>query len=118
MPEKGRQLGPIGLIHIPRIADSRHLDHGTGDTSLDEALPLRALACDRAAMTETSEKKIVLITGANKGIGFATAAVLARSEHTVLLGARDGERGTAAAGQLAAEITGVFLSENGGTRAW
>jgi NAD(P)-dependent dehydrogenase (short-subunit alcohol dehydrogenase family) len=54
-------------------------------------------------MTETSEKKVVLITGANKGIGFATAAVLARSGHTVLLGARDSERGTTAARQLAAD---------------
>ncbi|HEY5400937.1 MAG TPA: SDR family oxidoreductase [Trebonia sp.] len=54
-------------------------------------------------MTEISEKKIVLITGANKGIGFATAAVLARSGQTVLLGARDSERGTTAAGQLAAD---------------
>src|ERR1700728_4541751 len=78
----------------PRIADSRHLEHGTGDTSLNEALPPPALACDRAGMTETSEKKIVLITGANKGIGLATAAAVARSGHTVLLGARDNERGT------------------------
>ncbi|NEA20922.1 SDR family NAD(P)-dependent oxidoreductase [Actinomadura bangladeshensis] len=45
-------------------------------------------------------KKIVLITGANKGIGFATAAALAQDGHTVLLGARDPGRGEAAATTL------------------
>ncbi|MBE8515943.1 SDR family oxidoreductase [Amycolatopsis sp. H6(2020)] len=53
-------------------------------------------------MTETPENKIVLIIGANKGIGFATARVLAQSGHTVLLAARDTDRGTTAAGRLAA----------------
>jgi NAD(P)-dependent dehydrogenase (short-subunit alcohol dehydrogenase family) len=47
--------------------------------------------------------KIALITGANKGIGFATVRELARAGHTVLLGARDPERGTAAASDLAAQ---------------
>ena len=41
-------------------------------------------------------KKIVLITGANKGIGLATATTLAQDGHTVLLGARDPERGETA----------------------
>jgi NAD(P)-dependent dehydrogenase (short-subunit alcohol dehydrogenase family) len=49
----------------------------------------------------TPADKIVLITGANKGIGFAAAGELARAGHTVLLGARDLERGTAAATELA-----------------
>lgn len=54
-------------------------------------------------MTEIPEKKIVLITGANKGIGFATAHALAESGHTVLLGARNSDRGATAANQLTGE---------------
>ena len=46
--------------------------------------------------------KIIIITGANKGVGLATAEVLARAGHTVLLGARDPGRGEAAAAALAA----------------
>jgi NAD(P)-dependent dehydrogenase (short-subunit alcohol dehydrogenase family) len=40
--------------------------------------------------------KIALITGANKGIGFETARQLGALDMTVLLGARDAERGRAA----------------------
>ncbi|MFE3879563.1 SDR family NAD(P)-dependent oxidoreductase [Kitasatospora sp. NPDC059146] len=47
--------------------------------------------------------RIVLITGANKGIGLATATELARAGHTLLLGARDPERGAAAAAGLTAQ---------------
>ncbi|NGO06309.1 SDR family NAD(P)-dependent oxidoreductase [Streptomyces sp. HC44] len=54
-------------------------------------------------MTTPTERKIVLITGANKGIGLATARALGRAGHTVLLGARAPERGTAAAAGLAEE---------------
>jgi NAD(P)-dependent dehydrogenase (short-subunit alcohol dehydrogenase family) len=51
----------------------------------------------------TPDTKIVLITGANKGIGLATARELGRAGHTVLLGARDPGRGLAAEHELAAE---------------
>ena len=47
-------------------------------------------------------KKIVFITGANKGIGYEVARQLAAHEFIVLLGARDPQRGTAAAQKLIA----------------
>src|SRR5262249_29174822 len=48
---------------------------------------------------------ITLITGANKGLGRETARRLLKVGHTVLVGARDGERGRRTAGELGA----VFL---------
>jgi NAD(P)-dependent dehydrogenase (short-subunit alcohol dehydrogenase family) len=50
-----------------------------------------------------TDQKIILITGANKGIGFATARVLGRAGHVVLVGARDIERGTTTARELTGE---------------
>ncbi|MER7579037.1 SDR family NAD(P)-dependent oxidoreductase [Kitasatospora sp. NPDC097691] len=54
-------------------------------------------------MTTAAHHRIVLITGATKGIGLATAGELARAGHTVLIGARDPERGAAAAAGLTAQ---------------
>ena len=48
-------------------------------------------------------KKIALITGANKGIGFETARQLGAQDVTILVGARDEQRGTEAAQKLQAE---------------
>jgi NAD(P)-dependent dehydrogenase (short-subunit alcohol dehydrogenase family) len=50
-----------------------------------------------------SSKKIALVTGANKGIGFETARQLAAKGVTVLLGARDEKRGREAAETLKKE---------------
>ena len=48
-------------------------------------------------------KKVALVTGANKGIGYETARTLAREGVHVLLGSRDRVRGEKAASELAKE---------------
>jgi NAD(P)-dependent dehydrogenase (short-subunit alcohol dehydrogenase family) len=49
------------------------------------------------------ERRVALVTGANKGIGLEIARQLAREGILVLLGARDEQRGRAAAEKLRAE---------------
>ena len=44
-------------------------------------------------MSEQAEKKIALVTGANRGIGLETARQLAQQGMTVLIGARSEEKG-------------------------
>jgi NAD(P)-dependent dehydrogenase (short-subunit alcohol dehydrogenase family) len=51
-------------------------------------------------MTTTRNRKVALVTGANKGIGKAIAKGLAQNGFTVFLGARDPEKGRAAAAEL------------------
>ncbi|MER5419046.1 SDR family NAD(P)-dependent oxidoreductase [Streptosporangium roseum] len=53
-------------------------------------------------MNEPTTQKVAMITGANKGIGRATAEQLARLGMTVLIGARDPRRGEEAAAALRA----------------
>lgn len=48
-------------------------------------------------------KKVALITGANKGLGLETARQLGKLGYTVLIGARDAERGQSAANTLTGE---------------
>jgi len=57
---------------------------------------------------------ITLITGANKGLGYETAHRLLEAGHTVLLGARDAERGQRAADELGAEFIPIDVTDEAG----
>ncbi|WP_097982639.1 SDR family NAD(P)-dependent oxidoreductase [Streptomyces sp. f150] len=55
---------------------------------------------------------VTLITGANKGIGYATAKQLVELGHTVYIGARDVERGEKAAAELGARFVRLDVTDD------
>ena len=55
---------------------------------------------------------ITFITGANKGLGYETARRLTERGHTVLLGARDPQRGQAAADRLGARFVPIDVTDD------
>jgi NAD(P)-dependent dehydrogenase (short-subunit alcohol dehydrogenase family) len=55
---------------------------------------------------------ITFITGANKGLGYETARRLTELGHTVILGARDPERGEAAAGRLGVRFVRIDVTDD------
>lgn len=55
---------------------------------------------------------VTLITGANKGLGYETARQLLERGHTVYVGARDPERGQAAASRLGAESVQLDVTDD------
>ena len=57
----------------------------------------------------TKDKRIALITGANKGIGFEVVRQLARKDFHVYLGARDEKAGRAAAEKLRGDGEITFI---------
>lgn len=59
----------------------------------------------------TQTPPIALVTGANRGIGFEVVRQLARQGMTVILGARDLEKGQTAAEQLTSENLNVLPSQ-------
>ncbi|MEV6772466.1 SDR family oxidoreductase [Nocardia sp. NPDC051030] len=59
----------------------------------------------------------ILITGANKGIGFEAARQLIAVGHTVYIGSRDGERGRRAAEQLGARMVQLDVTDDASVAA-
>jgi NAD(P)-dependent dehydrogenase (short-subunit alcohol dehydrogenase family) len=55
---------------------------------------------------------VTLITGANKGLGYETARQLIGRGHTVYLGARNNERGEAAAGALGGRFVQLDVTDD------
>ncbi|WP_280505282.1 SDR family NAD(P)-dependent oxidoreductase [Nocardia farcinica] len=60
---------------------------------------------------------VVLITGANKGIGFETARQLREQGHIVYLGARDRERGEQAAAAIDARFVPLDVTDDASVTA-
>jgi NAD(P)-dependent dehydrogenase (short-subunit alcohol dehydrogenase family) len=55
---------------------------------------------------------VTLITGANKGLGYETARQLLERGHTVYLGARNVERGEAAASELGGQYVQIDVTDD------
>ncbi|WP_406301199.1 SDR family NAD(P)-dependent oxidoreductase [Streptomyces sp. NBC_00885] len=58
-----------------------------------------------------------LITGANKGLGLETARRLIEAGHTVYVGARDAQRGQAAAARLGARFVQIDVTDEDSVKA-
>jgi NAD(P)-dependent dehydrogenase (short-subunit alcohol dehydrogenase family) len=59
----------------------------------------------------------ILITGANKGLGYETARQLLAAGHTVYAGARDADRGRAAAEALGARFVQIDVNDDASVEA-
>lgn len=60
---------------------------------------------------------VTLITGANKGVGYETACQLIEQGHTVYIGARNSERGKAAASKLGAQFVVLDATDDSSVSA-
>jgi len=64
------------------------------------------------AVPDTNRMSITFITGANKGLGYETARRLIELGHTVVIGARDRERGQTSAAKLGARFVAIDVADD------
>ena len=74
------------------------------------------IRCDRGRVEGVSESTVVLVTGANKGIGFEIAAGLGALGWRVRVVARDAQRREDAVANLRAARVDAFRGAAGGER--
>jgi NAD(P)-dependent dehydrogenase (short-subunit alcohol dehydrogenase family) len=65
----------------------------------------------------SASRTVTLITGANKGLGYETARLLLDAGHTVLLGARDPDRGRRAADELGTTFVRIDVTDEASVTA-
>ncbi len=70
-----------------------------------------------AASAHDRTMTTILITGANKGLGKATAQLLVSHAHTVYVGARDAARGRAAADEIGARFVPLDVTDDASVAA-
>jgi NAD(P)-dependent dehydrogenase (short-subunit alcohol dehydrogenase family) len=87
---------------------------GEGGTAVPAGEPSLAAGLRRH---ETGVMTIAFITGANRGLGFETARRLTELGQMVILGARDPERGAAAAARLGVRYVGIDVTDDASVAA-
>jgi NAD(P)-dependent dehydrogenase (short-subunit alcohol dehydrogenase family) len=89
------------------ILPATALGHGAAKA---EGAPVREQAARWTSADMPSQQgRTIVITGANTGVGFETAKVLAGSGATVVMACRDPERAARAAQRLTADVPGATL---------
>ncbi|HEU4535943.1 MAG TPA: SDR family oxidoreductase, partial [Polyangiaceae bacterium] len=95
-------------------ARGERLAHGAKLHRATHEAQARRLALEKA---QEPRQTTTLITGANKGLGFETARRLRALGHTVYVGARDRERGEAAARRLGARFVQLDVTDDASVAA-